>query len=205
MRTIWTYLLILIAGTAVQQAVAQDEVRNAVMLTGMVLDADSRDPLPYVNIQIRNTVYGTATDANGYFSLFISPGDTLNFSYIGYADARFVMPAKVTMNNYSLIQLMRQSTVMLSEVVIFPWPSVENFKQAFLDVEPARNMDDLVREVQIRTLEETREHQLSEFEADQRRYQRLYELNHIFPPNNFLNPMRWNQFIRKVTSGEDQE
>lgn len=178
---------------------------NGVLLTGMVLDADTRNPMPYVNIQVKNTAYGTASDVNGYFSLFISPGDTLLFSYIGYADARFVMPPVLTKNNYSLIQLMRQSSVVLSEVVIFPWPELENFKQAFLDVEPPRNMDDMVREVQLGIMEENQEHNLGEYEADQRRYQRLYELNHIFPPNNFLNPMRWNQFIRSLDTEDKEE
>lgn len=199
-------IILLFISVLTHTARAQDTggTRTAVLLTGMVLDADTRSPMPYVNIQVRNTVYGTASDVNGYFSIYISPGDTLQFSSIGYADARFIMPANVTQNTYSLIQLMRENTIVLTEVVVFPWPSVENFKEVFLDAEPPRNMDDLVREVQLRTLEETREHQLSEYEADQRRYQRLYELNNIFPPNNFLNPMRWNQFIRKVTSDDNQ-
>ncbi len=184
---------------------AQERETGAVLLTGMVLDADTRSPMPYVGVQVKNTVYGTASDINGYFSIFISAGDTLTFSYIGYAEARFIMPAKLSQENYSLIQLMRQETILLSEVVIFPWPSVDNFKRAFLDTEPKRNMDDLVREVQIRTQEEVKAHQFSEYEADQQRYQRLYELNHIFPPNNFLNPMRWNNFIRDVTSKEERE
>ncbi len=202
----WIGIVCIFLGVFTHEAIAQEqEVRSAVLLTGMVLDADTRSPMPYVNIRIRNTVYGAASDSNGYFSLFISPGDTLLFSSIGYSDAQFIMPPDVTRDNYSLIQLMREKTILLSEVVIFPWPSVDQFKEAFLDVEPQRNMDDLIREVQFQTLKDSRDNQLSEYEADQRRYQRLYEIHQIFPPNNFLNPMRWNQFIRGVTTGENEE
>ncbi len=202
----WIGIVCIYLGVLTHEAIAQEqEGRSAVLLTGMVLDADTRSPMPYVNIRIRNTVYGAASDSNGYFSLFISPGETLLFSSFGYSDAQFIMPPDVTRDNYSLIQLMREKTILLSEVVIFPWPSVDQFKEAFLDVEPQRNMDDLIREVQFQTLKDSRDNQLSEYEADQRRYQRLYEIHQIFPPNNFLNPMRWNQFIRGVTTGENEE
>jgi hypothetical protein len=198
------YLLILFLLTWFLPNVnGQDAPQNTILLTGMVLDANSREPLPYVSVQVTNTLYGTATGVNGQFSIFINPGDTVQFSFVGYADANFIMPLAINSRTYSLIQLMRQKSMILEEVVVFPWPSVDNFKQAFLDVEPSPAMEDLIREVQKSTLKEVREHQLSEYEADQQRYQRLYEIHQIFPPNNFLNPVRWNRFLQEVTKDEE--
>jgi hypothetical protein len=190
-------ILLLTAGVLT----AQRQTRNPILLTGVVMDADQQKPLPYVSIQLNNTLYGTASDSNGYFSIFVNAGDTLRFSSIGYRTAYFVMPYNVTENRYSLIQLLRQETVLLSEVVVFPWPTIDQFKEAFLDAEIPFSQEDLVREVQSELRQDVKKFELSEYEADQLRYQRLYELNKIFPPNNFLNPMRWSNFIRDV-SGE---
>jgi len=182
---------------------AQRQARNPILLTGVVMEADQQKPLPYVNIQLNNTIYGTASDSNGYFSIFVNPGDTLHFSSIGYREATFVMPFNVTNSRYSLIQLLRQETILLNEVVVFPWPTIDQFKEAFLDADLPPNQDDLVREVKGDIREDVEKFELGEYEADQMRYQRLYELNEIFPPNNFLSPMRWSDFIRSVSDKKD--
>jgi hypothetical protein len=196
------FSILLLVGVTLSAA-AQDNPQNSILLTGVMLDSESREALPYVNIQVANTIYGTASGTNGQFSIFISPGDTLLFSYVGYVDARFIMPLELNTHNYSLIQLMRQKTTVLEEILVFPWPTMDSFKQAFLDVEPNPDMNNLIREVQASTVREVHENQLTEYEADQRRYQRLYEIHQIFPPNNFLNPVRWNQFIREITDNKD--
>ncbi|MEJ2006000.1 MAG: carboxypeptidase-like regulatory domain-containing protein [Cyclobacteriaceae bacterium] len=185
-------------------AMSQRRPSNPILLTGVVMEADQQKPLPYVNIQLNNTIYGTASDSNGYFSIFVNPGDTLRFSSIGYQTAYFVMPYTVSNNRYSLIQLLRQETILLSEVVIFPGPSIDQFKEAFLDAELPVTEEDLVREVQREVRQDMNEFELNEYEADQKRYQRLYELNEIFPPNNFLNPMRWSDFVRSVRGSKDE-
>lgn len=203
MNVLSSILIILLLSFLILPAGAQDNPRNSILLTGVVLDSETREAMPYVNIQVANTLYGTASGTNGQFSIFISPGDTLLFSFVGYVEASFIMPLELNTQNYSLIQLMRQKATVLEEIVVFPWPTLDNFKQAFLDVEPNPEMDDLIREVQASTILEVRENQLTEYQADQRRYQRLYEIHQIFPPNNFLNPVRWNQFLREVTGKKE--
>ncbi len=54
-------------------------------VSGKVTDATSGEALPGVNVLVKGTSNGTATDANGQYQLDISSGaDTLVFSYIGY-------------------------------------------------------------------------------------------------------------------------
>jgi len=176
---------------------------DAVRLSGIVMDADSRKEVPYVNIQISGTQYGTSSDNTGYFSVFINPGDTLVFTSIGYQDAAFIMPYKVGAKTYSLVQLMRKETMLLDEVVVFPWPTLSNFEQAFLDTQPKKDgMKELITEVKRdmnKTVNDNREY---EYYYDQMRYQKLYELHGTIPPNNFLNPVRWSNFIQDVKEGK---
>ena len=189
---------LMLSGTTVAQQIGIDPVR----VTGVVVDADDRKELPYVNVRVKGTQYGTSSDNNGYFTIFINPGDTLAFSSVGYKNAVFVMPFDSKGSQYSLLQLMRKETVLLEEVLVFPWPTMENFKKAFMDTKPKRNMDDLIFEVQRDIKKTVRDEQLYEYYYDQMRYNRLYELHGEVPPNNFLNPIRWSNFVRDIKAGK---
>jgi hypothetical protein len=52
---------------------------------GIVTDIETGEPLPFVNIVVKDYTVGTSTDVNGTFSLAIPAGaKTLKFTYIGY-------------------------------------------------------------------------------------------------------------------------
>ena len=56
-------------------------------ITGKVLDQETGNPLPGVNVLLENTPMGAATDPDGKFVILdIPPGlYTVNLSFIGYA------------------------------------------------------------------------------------------------------------------------
>lgn len=65
-------------------ATAQD---NGHTVTGTVIDADSRDPLPGVTILIEGTEIGTTTNLDGDFEIELpSPNEILFFSYVGFSE-----------------------------------------------------------------------------------------------------------------------
>lgn len=59
-------------------------------MTGIVVDDDSNQPLPGVNVIIKNTTKGTTTDFDGFFELKTVVGDTIVFSYIGMKDKEII-------------------------------------------------------------------------------------------------------------------
>ena len=64
-------------------------------LVGQLIDADTEEPLPYVNIGLVNQNIGTVTDEAGYFELEV-PGNgfadaTLRFSMIGFEPQDFTL------------------------------------------------------------------------------------------------------------------
>lgn len=56
---------------------------NIINANGVVKDSKG-EPLIGVSVVIKGTTNGTVTDMNGKFKLNASPGDVLEFSYIGY-------------------------------------------------------------------------------------------------------------------------
>jgi TonB-linked SusC/RagA family outer membrane protein len=53
-------------------------------LTGKVLSSDDNTSLPGVSVLVKGTATGTVTDADGSFSIVVSEGVIVQFSYIGF-------------------------------------------------------------------------------------------------------------------------
>lgn len=64
---------------------------------GTVLDAETDEPLPGVNVGVLGTSMGTATDTQGQFRLDVPVGvDSLNFSFVGYRSRRISIEGRST-------------------------------------------------------------------------------------------------------------
>jgi TonB-linked SusC/RagA family outer membrane protein len=73
----------LAVNTASETKLYENKIQDTVR--GRVTDAQTREPLPGVNIIIKNTSTGTSTNSSGEFELTVpSLADTLIVSYIGY-------------------------------------------------------------------------------------------------------------------------
>lgn len=75
---------------------------SKVEFSGVVIDADSRETLPGVNIFIDELNIGTATDIDGKFSIQVEPGSyTVRFTFIGFneLEQQFVIPESGSKNH----------------------------------------------------------------------------------------------------------
>ncbi|MBD0404382.1 TonB-dependent receptor [Flammeovirga sp. EKP202] len=66
------------------EGIAQEVEQN--VLKGRVIDTESGEPIPGVNIVIQKTSKGTTTNFDGEFSLAVQPEESIVISYIGYQD-----------------------------------------------------------------------------------------------------------------------
>ena len=81
---------------------------------GLVLDADTREPLIGAAVLISGTTTGTTTDFDGLFALPATASDTLVISYMGYQTARLTpKPQQDTLKI-----LMRTNSEVLQEVAV---------------------------------------------------------------------------------------
>lgn len=95
-------LLIIAAGSNYAQTVS-----------GTVTDADDGQPLPGVNVAVQATSMGTLTDENGKYTIEVSNGTALVFSFIGYAKQ------VVQINGKSVINVsMSADDQLLDDVVV---------------------------------------------------------------------------------------
>ena len=178
-----------------------------IQFSGVVVEGDSLRPVPYASIMIKNSYRGTVSDYFGYFSFVAQEADTLEFSAIGFADAVFVIPDTLSTNKYSLIQVLETDTIRLKEAVVYPWPSKEEFKQAFLNLELPE--DDLMRAGKNMERADMKEQMAGmamdaslNYKYTMQQYQsKLYYAGQL-PPNNLLNPIAWSKFIKAWKNGD---
>lgn len=168
---------------------------------------DSLSPVPFATILVKNTSRGTTSDFYGYFSFVAQPNDTLIFSSIGFRNSEFVVPRGLEGNRYSLIQSMLQDTVLLETVTIYPWPTPEQFKEAFLNLDIPDDDIEIMRKnlnpdlLAAKAAAMPMNGSLNFKWENQQRSNQLYFAGQ-YRPNNLLNPVAWAQFIKAWKRGD---
>lgn len=84
---------------------------QTLQVQGKVIDS-KQEPLIGVNVVVKGTTNGTITDFDGNFTLTVTKGGTLQFSYIGFTSK------EVVANSSNLVVEMKEDTETLDEVVV---------------------------------------------------------------------------------------
>ena len=135
-------LLVLMCGLALP-VLAQKQPKP-LQFSGMTVTEDSLGILPYVTVLVKNRYKGTISDQHGFFSFVALTGDTVQFSAIGYRNNYFIVPES-DRNLFSVLMPLEKDTIELPMAVIYPWPSKEAFKEAFLALQVDDDMYDRAR------------------------------------------------------------
>jgi len=112
---------------------------NLIQLSGLISEVRTGYPLPYSTIQVLNTYRGTVANSSGFFSLVVAPNDSIRFSSVGYESKIFVVPDTLTDVITSIGVFLGRDTMVLDVVEVYPWPSREDFRDAFLSLQLAQN------------------------------------------------------------------
>ncbi len=190
-----------------QDGSTSDQDPELIQFSGVIVTGDSLKPVPYVNIIIKNSFRGTISDFYGYFSFVAQELDTIVYSCIGFEKSEYVIPDSLTTNRYSLIKIMITDTIELPEAFIYPWPTRDQFKQAFLNLKIPD--DDLEKAKKNLALADMRERfrgtgmdgSMNYTNFMQEQTNKLYYAGQ-YPPTNLLNPIAWMKFIRAWKNGE---
>ncbi len=178
-----------------------------IQFSGITITIDSLNPVPFTKIHIKNSRKGTSSDMNGYFSFVAHRSDTILFNAIGFKPASFIIPDTVTKNRYSLIQLMTADTLTLPEAVVFPWPTLEDFKRAFVNTEipdddlarARKNLDPVALQMQMENTPWNGAANYMNYIENQS--SKLYYYGQQ-QPFQIFNPFAWAKFIKAWKEGK---
>ncbi len=178
-----------------------------IQVSGIAIDSDLINPVPYASVTINSSLRGTTTDQYGHFNLKALPGDTIRFSSVSYKDYMYILPSLLKGEAYTLIQTMDQETKVLEEVTIFSFPSAEDLTKAILEYSSeetnynyssqGKNLQQVLQENEILAKYAPRDY--GEYDHP---YARLYAVYGLVPENNLLNPLVWSELIRDFKAGK---
>ena len=200
-------LFLLISYSFKSQTNSSLSYSQLIQISGVVLDQDSGSRIPYVSILVKGTKKYYMSDQRGFFSLVAYPNDEIEFHSISHKNRTYKINDTLNQKYYSIIQLLAKDTILLQEIEIYPWPSKEEFKRAFLalnlnstDIDRAES--NLLRD-ELSYLERNQTSSSSENYkyVMQAYYTKIYSVGQQ-PMNNLLNPIKWAQFIDAWRKGK---
>lgn len=172
---------------------------NFIQVSGVVV-GDSLYGIPFANVMIKGTKRGTATDYYGFFTIVAQPGDELQFFALTHKGATYKLDDTLSLKHYFIIQRLLRDTIQLSSVDVYPWPSKEEFKQAFLNLDLSQtdyeratknlNKEDLTYAERNLKMDSQANYRY----AMQQYLTKIYTAGQ-YPTISLLNPVAWAQFI----------
>jgi len=188
-----------------QETIQKEDTLKYVQLTGIVVN-DELERLPFTAVYDKTTRRGVIADYYGYFALVVHPGDTVQFSFVGYKKKTFIIPETDTTNELSLVSMLESDTLQSEPVDVYPWPSKEQFAEAFVNLKINNDAIDAAKE-RLSPQEmafvygNMGNDAISSYKIQSQNY-----LNQVYyrgqqPPNNLLNPLAWSNFLKSLNKG----
>lgn len=180
---------------------------NLVQFSGVVLDQDSLTPIPFVSILIKGTNRGTVTNYYGFFSLVVNPGDELQFFSINHKNRVYKIADTLKQKYYYALQVLTKDTIELKTVDVYPWPSREDFRRAFLaldlkDTDYERAERNMNKET-LTYLERTQGNDAaSNYKVAMQNYYTKVYTSGQSPSIKLLDPIAWANFIDAWRKGK---
>lgn len=205
MRNTITLLLIFMSLIMSDLAFSQGEVKY-ITFSGLVIDSQTKEPLPGAYITIPRAGRGTLSNSKGYFVLGVFPGDTVVFSYLGFKKQFHIIPKKTDVD-YSVFVELQTDSKMLKEVKVYPFSTEEEFKQALVDM---KLPDDRERKILAETYSPENIAKMASvhgmtadanFRYGQNQFIKQMENRGQVTTNPLLNPFAWANFVKAVRGG----
>jgi hypothetical protein len=181
--------------------------KKPIQFSGVVMSSDSLQALPFAVVVDKNTQKGTYANLDGFFSFVSFPGDTVQFSYLGFFTRTIIIPSQLAEDKYSIIQLLSADTFNLPVTIIRPYPKPEEFKQAFISLKlptddgtrAAVNLQKMnIASLNIDLAMDGRENQLQYYQS----YAKAYSYKGQLPPMGVFNMAAWYDFLTAWKRGD---
>jgi hypothetical protein len=114
-----TAFFLLVASTAGNAIGEQNSSQDLITVRGRVIDAQTRTPLIFATIMVKNSNVGIVTNIDGEFTLKVSPSATdIEVSYLGYRN-KTVTISSLNNNNINVITL-ESAPIPIREIIVRP-------------------------------------------------------------------------------------
>ncbi|QHT67843.1 carboxypeptidase-like regulatory domain-containing protein [Rhodocytophaga rosea] len=203
-------ILFLIVGfvslLGIQRSQAQGSA-HIIQFSGIIIGGEDSEPVGGAHIYVPKAGRGTTTNPYGFFALPVMVGDSLLISAVGYKKQYYKVPLKYEKGFSVVIELLTDTT-MLPVVEVYPYPTEELFKEAFLALNlPDEKAQAAMRKNLNQQLMQEMALNAGPSGSESFRYYSNQQSNMMYnrnfaPTLQFLNPFAWANFIKQVKRGD---
>jgi len=179
-------------------------------LSGMILNASTGEPIPYVSIRINHSRRGTVANAEGFYSVPVVRGDTLYFSALGYKKARFLVSpyldaytGDTTEGYVYAVHYLVEDTLELPTVRISAIRTPEELKTALLNIPPETQSqvarDNVSPEIIAYFLENLPVDPQERIKIAEQRYRDIYFQRTLRPTYPILDPIAAYRLVKYLS------
>nr|WP_199075032.1 hypothetical protein [Pedobacter sp. ASV19] len=206
MKYVFTFLLtfFVISAFAQQQEPAR---KRLIQFSGIITDVDSNRVVPYVTVTNMNTREQRSANYKGYFSFVAHPGDTIDYTAVGFTKAQVIIPEDLKEEKYTALVKMKAEIIYLPTVRVYPWATVEEFTKDFLSMKIADDDVEIARKnlssKSIGGMMVTLPRDAGEISGLNWRLNHDRALNkNMVQTNPLLNPFAWGKLMQQIFSGD---
>lgn len=193
-----------------QKAAFAQGKASVVQLSGIVASGDSLYGVPGVTVYVPKAGRGTVTNEFGYFSMPVLAGDSVVIRALGYKHLTVMIPRNYNKQSYSVVLELKEDATLLPEVRVFPYPTEELFKKAFLalrvpDEQKSAAEKNLNEQLMARIFDNTAVGPSANFRHTmdmQQMYLNKQSMPNQYNNNPLLNPFAWGQLINQIKNGD---
>jgi hypothetical protein len=198
-------LILLLTSSITPAILSQQRIpERFIQVDGIIYDT-YLNPVANVNIYSTRLRMASASKENGIYSIISVPGDTIVFSTIGFRRLMLPVPEENSGTHYHKDIYLEYDTIAINDVLVLPWGSYAEFKQAVLDADvhdaEIENMTDNLILIQKQLINDMG---ISPDAAYRHMTRQMADAAYIrgqSPANNLLNPFAWAKFFQGLRSG----
>ena len=146
-KVIWI-LVALLGFVSAELYGQQGQVKRVYQLSGLVVQKQSKDPVPYAKVAINRSRRGTVCNQEGFYSIPVVQGDTIYFSSLGYRTTVFVVSDyledyKGNVNSAYIyaINYLEEDLILLPSIVIFPYNTANELRTAIIETDVPEDIE----------------------------------------------------------------
>jgi hypothetical protein len=198
--------LVMLMLMAASNALLAQGKQRVVQFSGLIVSGEDDYGVPGVHIYIPHAGRGVTSNQYGYFSMATLAGDSAIISAVSFKKQYYIIPDDGR-ESISVIIYLQSDTTMLPVVEVFPYPTEELFKEAFLALRlPETDMDNMRRNLDEKVMARIAKDMGMSPSANHTYYMNQHwanQANRNFQPTiPLLNPFAWAKFIQSVKRGD---
>lgn len=182
---------------------------KAVILSGLLLDKDSKAPVEAARIINPMAGKGSVSNEKGIFTLRVVAGDSLIIRSPQYRTAFYKVPNN-QVESYSITLMLEEAVEVIAPIQVYPYSDERSFKDAFLNIETeTEEIKAMKQNLDKGKLQDAARQSAQDSKSSTQQQLRTQSqqpiTNSSLPTLNIFSPTAWREFSKQVKQGKNEK